>query len=590
MNKSFFTSELKECLNRNSKPGFAFGDMMEKLFSDQKSDEKLLPVVGTQGMGKSTLINAIIGEDILPNNADETTCVPVEVAYGEEEYAEVYFRDSNENVRINTRKELNSYVDNNENPGNNKGVEHIRLYRNSPILKSGLIIVDLPGVGSVTTANEDTTRRYIENVRCAIFVIPTVPTIRRTESLFIRAAWSQFNNAIFVENDFGETEIEKRDSVEHNTKILSQIAEQFSLNFEKPILVINAYEALTGKLHGQESKVSASGIKKLLDKIASLSTEWNANLASALHTRVKDIIVSALAEAKRKLNEAQTSEEKSQEERKAAYERQKSEIETILQTIDDIEEWMQQERLGIRNEISNEISKSCGSIRAEITNIINNGVVDGDNLSHAFKEIQTREIEDFSSRAIDILTNFSLSAQEKLIDLAEEIEVQEGLKYDSVDFKSKEKLKWEKGANYLFKAGGAAGAALGAKAMAVAILGSNPAGWAVLAVGAVIYGIASLFGFGIKKSVMERRKKEAKSHIYPKIDEIESNLKDAMFSKINETIDTLESKLEEIRRNKKTEIRELRKELRNPIKSDEIPALEADITLLSEALKVCINV
>ncbi|MBD5236955.1 MAG: hypothetical protein HDS62_05375 [Bacteroidales bacterium] len=89
---------------------------------------------------------------------------------------------------------------------------------------------------------------------------------------------------------------------------------------------------------------------------------------------------------------------------------------------------------------------------------------------------------------------------------------------------------------------------------------------------------------------MERRKKEAKSHIYPKIDEIESNLKDAMFSKINETIDTLESKLEEIRRNKKTEIRELRKELRNPIKSDEIPALEADITLLSEALKVCINV
>lgn len=582
MNKSFFTSELKECLNRNSKPGFAFGDMMEKLFSDQKSDEKLLPVVGTQGMGKSTLINAIIGEDILPNNADETTCVPVEVAYGEEEYAEVYFRDSNENVRINTRKELNSYVDNNENPGNNKGVEHIRLYRNSPILKSGLIIVDLPGVGSVTTANEDTTRRYIENVRCAIFVIPTVPTIRRTESLFIRAAWSQFNNAIFVENDFGETEIEKRDSVEHNTKILSQIAEQFSLNFEKPILVINAYEALTGKLHGQESKVSASGIKKLLDKIASLSTEWNANLASALHTRVKDIIVSALAEAKRKLNEAQTSEEKSQEERKAAYERQKSEIETILQTIDDIEEWMQQERLGIRNEISNEISKSCGSIRAEITNIINNGVVDGDNLSHAFKEIQTREIEDFSSRAIDILTNFSLSAQEKLIDLAEEIEVQEELNYKAINVDSEEKLKWEKGVKTLFNLGGAGAAAL--------VLASNPAGWPVFVAGAVIMGIASLLGFGIKKSVMERRKKEAKSHIYPKIDEIESNLKDAMFSKINETIDTLESKLEEIRRNKKTEIRELRKELRNPIKSDEIPALEADITLLSEALKVCINV
>lgn len=360
MNKHFLTAELKDCLNRNSKPGLKFGDLLEQLFSEEKSNEKLLPVVGTQGMGKSTLINAILGEDILPNAADETTCVPVEVAFGKEEFAEVYFRDSDKRISIRTREELNSYVDNNENPANRKGVEHIRLYRNSPILESGLIIVDLPGVGSVTGANEDTTKRYIENVRCAIFVIPTVPTIRRTESLFIRAAWSQFNNAIFVQNDFGETELEKHDSVDHNTKILSQMAEQYSLNFEKPIRLINAYNALVGRLNKQEDLISKSGLNALIAKVSSMSKEWDSNLEEALQVRTREIISSSLAEAKRRLNEARQADEKTEEERKAKFEEQKKEIDRILKCIEEIEIWLEQDRLNIRKEISNEISNTVG--------------------------------------------------------------------------------------------------------------------------------------------------------------------------------------------------------------------------------------
>lgn len=49
-----------------------------------------------------------------------------------------------------------------------------------------MVIVDLPGVGSLTKENENTTRRYVENLCSAIFVIPTVPTIRNKEALLLR--------------------------------------------------------------------------------------------------------------------------------------------------------------------------------------------------------------------------------------------------------------------------------------------------------------------------------------------------------------------------------------------------------------------
>lgn len=584
MIKNILTEELKDCLNRNSRPGVRLGDNLHQLLSAAKSDEKLLPVVGTQGMGKSTLINAILGEDIMPNAADETTCVPVEVAYGQEEYAEVYFRDSKRVKRIFTKNELNSYVDNNENPANEKGVEHIRLFRNSQILKSGLIIVDLPGVGSVTSANEDTTKRYIENVRCAVFVIPTVPTIRRTEALFIRGAWSQFNNAIFVQNDFGETEVEKRDSVDHNTKILSQMAEQYSLTFEKPIFVINAYNALVGKIKNQENLVSKSDINSLTTKISSMAKEWETNLLSALQNRLMDILSSSLAEAKRKLHEAHSAEEKNKEERKARFEQQKKEIDNILKTIDEIEVWLQQERLSIRKIISDEVKKTGGRIRAEMTKVINDGTVDGDNLNHAFDETQTHEVETFSAIATDTLINFATSFKEKMLDLIDEIGVQEGMRYDSVDFESKEKLKWEKGVNSIAKWGGAAVGAIGAKAAAIALLGSNPAGWAIAAVGFGIYAIASLFGWGVKKSVMAKRKEEAKKAVFPKIDEIEQHLKKSIFSKIDETVNNAETQLEELRKTKKEEVKSIRDEMRNPIQLDEIPVIESDINLIQSVL------
>lgn len=80
-----------EIMNNYSE-GENLGDLFSKIIENRKNNEIIIPVLGLQGMGKSTLINSILSENILPNDADETTCVPVEVKYGKDEKALVYLR------------------------------------------------------------------------------------------------------------------------------------------------------------------------------------------------------------------------------------------------------------------------------------------------------------------------------------------------------------------------------------------------------------------------------------------------------------------------------------------------------------------
>lgn len=586
-----FDNQLIECLNRYSSPIQPLGDNLKEVIKRSEAiKENLIPVLGMQGMGKSTLINGLLKADILPNDADETTCVPVEVTYGEDEHGEVYFIDKGKSpVVVHTREDLNRYVDNNENPANSAGVERIRLYRKADILRSGVTIVDLPGVGSVTLENERTTQRYIQNVATAIFVIPTVPTIRRMEEIFIQGAWSQFSNAMFVQNEWNDTKEEIRDSVDHNTKILNQLAEKIGSKFNGPIIVVNAFDAVEGALSNDKRLIDKSNIAALAAKITTVASNWETHQRESMWERVILIVETALANAKKKLEDAQKSEEERLKVSKIKYEKAKSVIEDILKKISEIESWLDSQESSIRKELNQNLSVTIGDIRAEIYKKIDDGIVDGERLEKAFNDVQSSNVQDFFDKVIERLNEFAIELQSKMMELEGKLtELQNDINYDPVTHKTDEAFKYEK---VFGVGGGIVGGVVGAVCAApvAAFIISNPVGWVVGAVGlviaGVITGIASLF----KKGIKAKRQREAKEKIEKPLSQVEEKLEKSMRTKVCDMFKECRQLLSSIAEAQEDELRILRREARRVEKNVDIATIETDISYLTLVKKNIFN-
>lgn len=105
-----FSNLLEKYLN-NDKQGIDYNRYFEHFIENLNKKEIMVPVLGIQGAGKSSFLNAILMEEnVLPTDVDETTCVPVEVRYGEntDEAVVYYLNGRKEHIRI---KELeNMYI------------------------------------------------------------------------------------------------------------------------------------------------------------------------------------------------------------------------------------------------------------------------------------------------------------------------------------------------------------------------------------------------------------------------------------------------------------------------------------------------
>ena len=84
----------------------------------------------------------------------ETTAILTKI-YGcqdGDEYADVIFQDGKSHRLIElTSDQLGEFVHHEHNPDNVKGVQELRCYVNSPLLKQGICLVDTPGVESLST-------------------------------------------------------------------------------------------------------------------------------------------------------------------------------------------------------------------------------------------------------------------------------------------------------------------------------------------------------------------------------------------------------------------------------------------------------
>jgi GTP-binding protein EngB required for normal cell division len=136
-------------------------------------------VVGEAKRGKSTLVNALLGRDMLPSGVTPLTAVTTTVRYGDDERAEVRFLDGHDEKH--PLAALSDLVTERGNPGNRRRIAGVTVYVAAPVLAGGVELVDTPGTGSVFEWDTHAAREALRSMDAAVFVLTADPPVSASE-------------------------------------------------------------------------------------------------------------------------------------------------------------------------------------------------------------------------------------------------------------------------------------------------------------------------------------------------------------------------------------------------------------------------
>jgi small GTP-binding protein len=253
-----------------------------------------LAVLGQFKRGKSTLLNALLGEDILPSSVIPLTAIPTFIRYGQERSIHVHFQDQrkeeiypSENVNWMSRTLL-GYVSENVNPKNEKGVSYVEITHPSPLL-SDVVLIDTPGIGSTHRHNTEMTLNFLPQCDAALFLVSADPPITEVEVDFLRQVREKVARVFFVLNKIDYlSESEREMALAFLKKVL---AERMGIMPDGQIFPVSAKQALMAEETGDPALLVASGLPRITGHLIDfLAREKTRVLREAVGRKALDVL------------------------------------------------------------------------------------------------------------------------------------------------------------------------------------------------------------------------------------------------------------------------------------------------------------
>jgi GTP-binding protein EngB required for normal cell division len=152
-------------------------------------------LLGQFKRGKSSLINALIGMPVLPTGIVPVTAVPTVVRYQPRLSARIQL--GSRDWREIEPDALERFVSEEHNSENRLGVTAVEVGVPSPLLASGMCLVDTPGIGSSLDGNTGATHDFLPHVDVALIVVGVDPPVTGDELSLVEAV-ARFAPAVLV--------------------------------------------------------------------------------------------------------------------------------------------------------------------------------------------------------------------------------------------------------------------------------------------------------------------------------------------------------------------------------------------------------
>ena len=176
----------------------------------------LVLTVGEFKRGKSSLLNALIEDRLFPVDPDVATATVCTLSWGETPRALLYLLPQGEDETPPPPKtidlsEVPRYATEQGRAKGDPPVARIDMVAPIPQLKSGLILVDTPGVGSMNPAHTAATSGFLPEADALLFVASAVQPLGTVELSFLARAYEVcpivLTAVTMVDKTSGEDEI-----------------------------------------------------------------------------------------------------------------------------------------------------------------------------------------------------------------------------------------------------------------------------------------------------------------------------------------------------------------------------------------------
>lgn len=266
-------------------------ELMVKLTEDRFT----LAVVGQFKRGKSSLMNAIIGRDLLPTGILPLTSAITMLQYGPEVRLLIYKRGLSYPLEASLQ-ELPDFVTEKGNPGNVKGIIRACVELPIALLRRGLEFVDTPGIGSAIEANTLTTQRFLPKSDAVIFVTSVDSPLTQAESDFLRQVREHVRKIFFVVN---KIDLIKRDQWQEVLHFIKDRIAKLTQAEQIKIFPVSSLNGLQAKLAGAESDYRESGLSALEEALSEfLSKEKSSTFLLAILDKLNRLLLETIQQVR----------------------------------------------------------------------------------------------------------------------------------------------------------------------------------------------------------------------------------------------------------------------------------------------------
>lgn len=245
---------------RSKQLGDARGNLVQDAFR--------LMVIGEFKRGKSTLVNSLLGKDVLPARVAPCTAIITEVRYAEKPHAVLHYNDHAKEPVVVGVDELRKYVviedgdDSDDDPSgriSQSPYSLMELHYPLPLCKNNVQIVDSPGL------NEHKTRTkvaldFLSKADALVLVLSCQQALSQSELAFIddQLGGRNLRHVFFIWNHF-DAIVDSPDDIDDIRKRSKKYLEP-RVGTNARIFYVSARTALVGKKNGDHAALERSGI------------------------------------------------------------------------------------------------------------------------------------------------------------------------------------------------------------------------------------------------------------------------------------------------------------------------------------------